>query len=269
MLKALPARFVFSTVLALALGLPLYAAKPGPAKTPVARYLFGHTADEGLRDASGRGHAAVCVFKAGHSAWQEADGASVVVYADPKDKIRMPWRAFPGARGRVVIQVRLNDTDGRQTLWRVYTAPGDGMALGVRDGRLEFSYYHRKTRRWRRIRSRSRVVMPQRWHTIAASWDLSRELRLLIDDRLLGVQRLKVEPFFPKDKGFVTLGNNRVGTSAIRGALRAFELWAEPLEAGGPATQKEKRYAPAETVRLANKRLGFAFSKKDAVPVAG
>jgi hypothetical protein len=230
---------------------------------PVVSYYFAHTADEGLPDATGHGYNATVDFSASHSAWKDVEGQPVVQFSAEQDKIEMPYRAFPGTKGRVVMSVLIEDLNADQTLWSVETS-NDSLALIFKESRLSLLYYNSNTKKEYKALAPVGCLEMGKWYNIIASWDLSDSLEIVIGSVPVCKVDLNIPPNF-SEEGVMLIGNNKTGLKTFQGLVRSFELWSQPVSLEA-VDQLEKKFEPEDVVTLKNSYLSLNFAKDSLVP---
>ncbi|MCD4830175.1 MAG: LamG domain-containing protein [Anaerohalosphaeraceae bacterium] len=263
---------VFLTVL-LAVGFLLQLSCSAEKETshtakgvPEVRYYFNQTQDEGLRDATGHGYDGVIIFEAGQGAWHDIDGSPVVQFTAGQDKIEVPYEAFPGGKGRMIMSVKLDKLNGEQTLWRAYTTNGDVIGLACKNSKLRLSYYHRNSNKWYHAAAPDESFMAGRWYDITASWDASDLLQLALDGKIVAQTLLSLTANFTEGTKAMTIGNERTGGRPMQGIIRLFELWSQPISQQAAAVQTEKKFEAKDVVTLSNSHLSISFAKDTLVP---
>ncbi|MCD4830184.1 MAG: LamG domain-containing protein [Anaerohalosphaeraceae bacterium] len=234
---------------------------------PEVRYYFTQTYDEGLRDATGHGHNGVILFEAVQGAWMEVDGISIVKFSGEQDRIEVPFKAFPGGKGRMVMSVNLDKLSGEPALWSAYTTNGDIIKLACKNGKLRLSYYHRNSNKWYHATAPDESFTAGRWYDITASWDASDSLQLALDGKIVAQTLLSLTANFTEGTKLMTIGNERSGGHTMQGIIRLFELWNQPISQQAAVVQTEKKFEAKDVVTLDNSHLSISFAKDALVPV--
>lgn len=266
-------RFIFS---ASFLALFILSALDAPGRSApalVAEYDFAHTVDqEGIADQSGHGATARLNID-NESAYVETDQGPAVRIDGGEQRVVVPPKVFPGARGTLVMKFKMDHLEGGQTLFRMYGKGGDGLKVGFYGTKFHCSYYHLAEKKWVRVYAGDKW-QPGRWYRVDVTWDMSKEMAVHADGELAHKVAVSLEPkYAPPEKTVLYLGNDNAGSkNAMHGEIAYAALYDGPKPPGesvaGQAA-KPRTFGEDEVVRLSNDRLSLAFSKEFAVPVGG
>ncbi len=239
-----------------------------PARAEVTvHYQFDEDIGGAVEDLSGHGLLpAVQVTGAGENAWvHTAEGAGLRIMAGD-DHVSVPFAALNVARGSVRMDVWLRDLDGDQVLWRIYAPGGDGMSLTVEtDGEVMLAYYKRSHAQWHRITFSARLIEPERWHEIEASWDFDGHLSLGLDGQTQAVAPLPPDPHFAEDS-VMLFGNSHAGGRPMRGAIRSIVMTDQPGEA---AAERRAVMEPGAPVTWRHDHIAITFDDRYGSVLSG
>lgn len=236
------------------------AAAPAKSALPAAavkgdvraEYVFELTIDEPLKDLSG--NAFHPENTPGESSFVKGE-LDAIRFAKDGDGIKLPFAAFPGARGALEAIVKLEQKSVPiNYIFSCYSAKGDGFHLSYRKNRLHFGFYDRSAKKWYNA-ANIRPLPLNKFVKINLTWELPGEVKLYINDRPAGSVKVDTVPDFTADS-LLFIGSSYQKKSVFQGMIHSVKLLNTP-EIPAAKTPVKKTSNKRVTIKAGAMTLAF------------
>ncbi|MBQ9804420.1 MAG: hypothetical protein IJW35_06220 [Lentisphaeria bacterium] len=219
-----------------------------------AEYAFELTVDETLQDLSGNENHPQSNMQP--DSWIN-EGFEAVRFA-PGKFVRVPAKAFPGARGAVTMFLRHEQplAGKSQRLFTVYSPQGDGFCITSKKGMIRAAFYDRSEKKWY-LTDPGKALPLRRFVSLAVTWELPGKIALYVEGVRCGEIAVPVTPQFRSDSQ-VYIGTDQQGNVNFAGALHRFKLENTPVISG----TDDIKAAPERCFAVMLGGFGLRFAEK-------